>query len=119
MIVEERFTRSQIVTALHKSAGDTLRTANIVRFRDLLESADSRTYDYPKITDELIGKNVHVEMYCTAHNPEKGYLMGCYKEVTGTVKSIDSTGNVRFIIFEDGKVLDPWSGTDIKIEVLE
>lgn len=116
----EMVSHGEMIRGLHAAAGDTLDVATVIRFRELLDPDAGRTYDYPKITQDLVGKQVRIEMYSIAYNPEKGYRMGCYKEVTGKVARISggAGGNVLFIIFEDGKVLDPYPGTDIKIEVL-
>lgn len=116
----EMVSNGEMIRGLHDAAGDTLAVAPVIRFRKLLDPDADSTYDYHKINSSLVGKQVRIEMYSLAYNPEKGYKMGCYKEVTGKVARISDCagGNVLFIIFDDGKVLDPYPGTDIKIEVL-
>lgn len=100
--------------ALHDEAGKTLKDAKVLRFCEVLEE---RTYHYDKIVPELIGKSIRVEMYSLTRD-DVGLLRGCYKEVQGIVKDIKYLESIRFILFAGGEVLDPHSGTDIKIEVL-
>ena len=103
---------------LHSKASSTTKNAPIIRFRDSTYDKLDRTYDHEKITTDLIGKSIRVEIYSTGYNPELGYITGCYREIKGKVLDIFKSSSISFIIFEDGKVLDPYCGTDIKIEVL-
>ena len=115
-------TQSQISQTLHEMAGKTIKDMPVVRFRteyDPFNPDAGRTYDYNKITSDLAGKSVRIEIYSVARNAEN-VLTGCYREISGVVKEIiPGAGSVMFIVFESGKVLDPYRLTDIKIEVLE
>lgn len=115
-------TTAQITSTLHEKAGATMKQLPIIRWRTEYNPFNpdaGRSYDHDKITSDLVGKQVHIEVYSVARNAEK-MLCGCYREITGTVKEIIPGGSsVMFIVFTDGKVLDPYKLSDIKIEVLE
>ena len=115
-------TKSQIESTLHEMAGKTIKDMPIVRFRteyDPFNPDAGRTYDHNKITSDLAGKQVRIEIYSVSCNAEN-VITGCYRGITGVVKEIiPGSGSVMFIVFNDNKVLDPFSLTDIKIEVLE
>ncbi len=102
---------------LHDRAGDTLKKAPVLRLYDY-NNPSERTYDFDKISSELIGKRVRAEIYSLTRDVANT-LCGCYKEITGTVLEVYETNSIRFIIFDDGSVLDPYIGTEIKIEVLQ
>lgn len=111
---------AQIQSTLHEKAGETMKALPIIRWRteyDPFNPDAGRTYDYDKITDDLVGKLVHIEVYSVASDHENK-ICGCYREITGIVKDIiPGGGSVMFIMFTNGKVLDPFSLTDIKITV--
>lgn len=112
---------AQFTSTLHEKAGETVRGMPIIRWRteyDPFNPDAGRTYDHDKITNDLVGKQVRIEIYSVGRD-DKNFIGGCYREITGTVKEIiPGAGSVMFIVFTDGKVLDPYKLTDIKIEVL-
>lgn len=116
-------TPSQISHTLHEMAGKTIKDMPVVRFLpeyDPFNPDAGRTYDYHKITSDLVGKQVSIEIYSVCRDSDN-VLRGCYRQISGVIKELIPCGNssVIFIVFENGKVLDPYSLTDIKIEVLE
>lgn len=90
----------------------------ITRFRDnSLNGDEGRNYDFDKITPELVGKQISVECFTIAFNPETNLRAGAYLKFTGTVQEI-KFDNIKYVLFSTGELFDPYSGTDFKLEVL-